>query len=289
MTLARAWHDAGLIDIGLIMNRSQESAEQASQSIGAGVPISDWVPAFQQAIEKFADQQHWIMLAVPDGDLAEVASNLADWLEGIRQPVLVFHISGQLDNQVLSVLAGRGIAIASAHPVLAFARPETARQQLHGSYCMISTDAGDIGDELEALFSGIGMHCLQASADMDKATYHAAMVCASNFTCALQYLAGQLAEQAGLSAEDSGRLLVDLSQKSLSAIQQHGALQALTGPVERGDIQATGRLLKSISQLPKQQAATLNSVAAIVVEMAENKNSINQEQAITLRQLLDQQ
>ncbi len=289
MTLARAWHDADLIDIGLIMNRSLESAEQASQNIGAGVPTIDWVPAFQKLAEKSVDQQHWVMLAVPDGDLLDVAGKLADWLEGIQQPALVFHISGQLDNQVLSALAKRGIAIASAHPILAFAQPETALQQLHGSYCMISANVGAIGDELEALFSGIGMHCLQAPADLDKAAYHAAMVCASNFTCALQYLAGQLAEQAGLSAEDSRQLLVDLSQKSLSAVQQHGALQALTGPVERGDTQATGRLLKSIDQLPEQQAAALNSVAAIVVEMAENKNSISQAQAIALRQLLDQQ
>lgn len=285
-TLASAWREAGLVDIGLVMNRSQSSASAATQSIGAGVPVSEWMPAFQHAIEQAKDQQHWVMLAVPDGDLLEVANNLADWLPNTNQPALVFHISGQLDNQVLARLAEQGIATASAHPVLAFAQPEIARQQMAGSYCMISAETGT-ADGLEKLFSGIGMHCLQAPEGLDKATYHAAMVCASNFTCALQYLAGQLAEQAGLPADSARKLLANLSQKSLSVVEQNGPLQALTGPIERGDVQASQRLLQSVNSMPNKQATALQAMADIVIEMAQNKHSINQQQTDALRQLLN--
>lgn len=291
-TLARAWHIATLADIGVLVNRSLESAESAADSIGAGVAAAQWLPAFGEQISAFPEQAHWIMLAVPDGVLAEVAHALANRLADnlVRnpdtQPVLAFHISGQLDNQVLEPLARQGIATASAHPVLAFAQPKTALQQLPGSHCLISAEH-DHFPALEALFSGIGMHCVAAPPGLDKSMYHAATVCASNFTCALQYLAGELAQQAGLPEDSARPLLASLSQRSLESVAEHGPLPALTGPIERGDAAAVERMLKAIGQLPEQQADGLRALAAVTMAMAREKGGIDAAQLSALRNLLD--
>ncbi len=285
-TLAQAWVEAGTADIGLVMNRRYDSAVSAVRRIGAGYPVKSWVPAFGEFIAAHKEQPDWIMLAVPDGDLAVVAETLAQGLNESIKPVLVFHISGQLDNQVLMPLFEQGIATASAHPVLAFSQADTARQQLLDSYCLLAADV-ETQPQLQRLFSGIGMRCVIAPSDLDKTAYHAAMVCASNFTCALQYLAANLAQQAGLPAESALELLTNLSQHSLEGIAEHGPLDALTGPIERGDSGATRQLLSVIKRLPKQQSASLMALARTVLEMAQTKQSINHKQASQITELLD--
>jgi len=133
-TLASAWVDAKLADIGVVMNRSDASANDAVKLIGAGSPVSRWLPSYQQQIEQYPNQPHWLMLALSDSALSLMASKLAAYLTENNKPELVFHISGQLGTQVLAPLAEQGIAVAAGHPVLAFAQPGVARQQLHNSY-----------------------------------------------------------------------------------------------------------------------------------------------------------
>lgn len=284
-TLAHAWQQQGLADIGLIRNRSETSAQAAAERIGAGTPVTQWMPAFAEQYDRHPDQSHWVMLAVPDGHLADAAGELSGWLIDAPRPALAFHISGQLDNGALAALAQQDIVTASAHPVLAFAQPDTAYAQLRGSYCVIS--AGEaVYPPLAALFEGIGMQCLGAPPELDKSAYHAAMVCASNFTCALQYLAAALTQQAGLPADSARRLLTDLSQRTLASIAEHGPLAALTGPIERGDEHATRRWLRTLDALPAAQRDCLRALAGTVVQMAQDKHSISDDQATALRQLL---
>ncbi len=286
-TLARAWIDNGVARVGLILNRSYASAAAAAEQIGAGRPVTSWETEFNRYMLDSNGSPQWILLGVPDGDMAAVVTRLTEWLQETPQmPTLAFHLSGQLSNEVLMPLQRHGMAVASVHPVLAFAQPETARRQLTDSHCMISANA-DIQPMLERLFSGIGMRCIAAPPTIDKAVYHAAMVSASNFTCALQYMAVNLARQAGLPEREALQLLTGLSRHSLSTIAEHGSLDALTGPVERGDIAATRRLLSAIESLPEVQSASLRSLSEIVLEMAKAKGSIDPEQAAELAELLE--
>jgi len=139
---------------------------------------------------------------------------------------------------------------------------------------------------LQQLFTGIGMRCVIAPADMDKTSYHAAMVCASNFTCALQYMASNLAHQAGLSEQDARQLLINLSQHSLDSIAIDGPLNALTGPIERGDVDATKQWLSALTGLPEQQANALRSLANVVLDMAKAKQSTSTSQIDAMTELL---
>ncbi len=288
-TLAQAWQHAGLADTGVVLNRSTDSAAKAVGQIGAGQAVSSWPVALFAASPADSEDPSadWIMLAVPDGELPDVAAMLARALQAGDQPALVFHISGQLDNSVLAPLAEQGILTASAHPVLAFAQPDTARQQLPHSHCLLVAE-DQAYQWLEYLFAGLGMDCIRAPENLNKAQYHAAMVCASNFTCALQYLAENLAGQAGLSIGSARQLLTNLCQHSLTSVARHGPLMALTGPIERGDLIATERLLQAWQVLPDSQSDTLIALAATVADMGQAKSSLDASQRTALQKLFNQ-
>lgn len=271
-TLGRAWHTAELLDIDLVINNRLLTAQQAVAWMGAGQACERDSNPWLNKLKDQQNQPHWIMLAVPDGNLTEVVNQLADELRHLAKPELVFHVSGQIGVSVLEPLEKLGIRTACVHPILAFSQPSIALTQLAGSHCLVTANT-DNYSSIESLFSAIGVCCHAAPQSLDRRKYHAAMVAVSNFTCGLHYLALDLAQESGLSSDIAHELLTNLAQRSLAGVTRYGALSALTGPIERGDKIAIKALLKVFDDQPIVHATALRALADVVEEMAERKQS----------------
>lgn len=279
-TLAAAWRSCSGITIGQIVNQTLQSSNAAVKSIGAGAAVQTFI---HSEVSLNSSVQRVLLLGLPDGALATLSNDLQ---ENIRNGGfdLVFHVSGQYGVDVLKPYdLGQKVDIATAHPVLPFADADVARQQLADSYCVIS-GSSMAKTTLQALFGAIGMHCLPVSDDLDRARYHTAMVVASNLSCALQYIAVNLAVDAGMEAENAQALIANLGRKMLASITSSDSIQALTGPLERGDTVAVERLLLSLQSLSAPAQNAIYGLLDTVVEMAGIKGSLTHQQQEQMRE-----
>lgn len=223
-TLVRAWHEAGVVNVGEVLNRSLASAQAACDFIGAGCAVAS------HAELKPADL--WL-LATQDGLLAEQAAWLAT--SGLlRAGDGVLHLSGFSSSALLAACAAQpGVRVASAHPVLSFATPERARTQLRGSLCGVEGDP-HLSEQLQQLFASIGVECFGVSA-ANKPLYHAGSVFAANFLVVIIEQARQAYLAAGVPEAIAERLLAPLARNALDNVFTQGGATALTGPAARGD------------------------------------------------------
>jgi predicted short-subunit dehydrogenase-like oxidoreductase (DUF2520 family) len=253
--LARLWTDAGVADIGWVLNRRLASARSAVDFVGAGTPVAE--PAT-------VAEGDWLMLSAPDGALPAVVERLST--AGIRSPAIAFHVSGAEPAEILRPL---GAPVASVHPVCPFGDPAHALSAFPGSHALGEGDAEALAVVLPA-FEAIGARVARFR-PTDKRRYHAAAIAASNFLTVLDDLALKLAEAGGLERERALAVLVSLQRIALEAIERDGPQRALTGPIERGDRASCERLADVLADAPGDPEGTLLSLARSTVRLAAAK------------------
>jgi predicted short-subunit dehydrogenase-like oxidoreductase (DUF2520 family) len=274
-TLARLWHEAGVLEIGQVCNRSLDSARAAVDWIGAGTPV--------HRFEALAEAD-WMLLGVPDSAIAACVQR------GLPRTALAFHLSGAESSAVLRTAAA---SVASVHPVCAFADPELALRQFAGRYAVGEGDRAAL-DRLLPCFEAIGARTIRFEPS-DKRLYHAAMISASNFLCTIDQLAEDLAVAGGVPPEQARLLLSTLQTGALETIAQRGGAASLTGPIERGDLATCEAMMSRIRARATEDATfsdrvlpVLSALAGATVSLAQRKQPEDADRLELLRAVFEE-
>ena len=265
-SLAHLWHKQGVFAVQDVLTRSQTSAEEAVQFIGAG-----------RAVTKLSDMRAadvW-MLAVPDGQIKIVAIELSN--EGKNMPLagvfvasnaIVFHCSGALSSAELQSLKDNGSQVASAHCILSFSAPASAITQFPGTPCALEGDAAAM-QTLQPAFEAIGANCFDLAAQ-DKILYHAAAVFATNFLPVLQVVAADLWQISGMHTALIAPLNASLLQKAVQNISSQGAAKALTGPAARGDTELVTLQGAAVTEWNHHAGVAYAALSQLASQIAKN-------------------
>jgi len=259
-TLARLWHEAGLLEVGCVLSRDASSAQAASATLGVG-QASDWdnlVPA------------RLTLIATPDAAIGEVAVRLAQ-SEAIRAGDIVFHCSGALESELLASPRTRGALIASVHPLMSFARPESAN--LQDVWCACEGDAAAL-TVIEPLFRALGAQCF-AVAPGGKLLYHSAAVLACNHLVALMEAALLSMEGAGVPRDTAWRGLQPLIAGTLANIGLLGTQAALTGPVARGDRATVAAEIAATTQMDADVGQAYRALSLLALRLAPAQTTLD--------------
>ena len=119
-TLAALLHQRGVCVVQDLYSRTPASAEQAARFVGAG-RVAPSLAAMRPA-------DLWL-ISVSDGQIADVAAQLAEAQGQALKGAVAWHNSGFLSAEVLAPLQAVGASTASVHPVLSFANPASAMAQ----------------------------------------------------------------------------------------------------------------------------------------------------------------
>ncbi len=253
-TLAALLHQHAQVQVQDLHSRSFSSAEQAAQFVGAGQPVAE--------LAQMRSADVWL-LSVPDAQVGSAAQILAEAQGAKLAGAIVFHSSGFLSAAVLQPLQALGSYVASAHPVLNFASPDTGVRQFAGTPCGLEGNAPALA-WLHTALSAIGGRCFEI-ASAYKPLYHAAAVFSSNFTVVLQGIAQDAWQSAGVPPELMRPLTEALLKSTVDNVLAMGPAQALTGPAARGDtavVQAQGEVVKGWSAPAGEVYQTLSQLAA---------------------------
>jgi len=254
-TLGRLARRAGY-RIGPVVSRTRAHAQDAVRFIGGGRPGT--VP----------EGAELTLLAVPDGDIEPVAAR-------IRLPAgaVLAHLCATYGTEVLRPHRPAG----TLHPLRSFADPERSAELFPGTACAIEGDPEAV-EVLEAFARAIGGTPIRVRSDR-KPLYHAGAVFASNAIVAALEAALRLFEEAGVPRAQSTGALTTLAEGTLANVRAVGIPAALTGPVERGDLQTLKRHVQEIARHAPELAGAYAALSRLAVEVAFAKGSIDRSTA----------
>ncbi|UCF68869.1 MAG: DUF2520 domain-containing protein [Acidobacteriota bacterium] len=185
-----------------------------------------------------------LLVAVRDDALAEFAEVLArDWPRG-GGPRVALHLAGSRPAAALAPLAELGPALGVFHPVVALVGPRSA-QALEGRFVTLSGQPRAVR-RARRLARRLGLRPLVVEDDQ-RALVHLAAVMAAGDLVALLTAAASLLERAGLSPRAARRLLAELATSAVQGFEDRG-LDALTGPVARGDVETLARHVEALAR-----------------------------------------
>lgn len=178
-----------------------------------------------------------LFLTVPDGQLAQVARQLAD-----QQPdCTAIHCSGVHGLDILQPLH----KIGSFHPLYPF-RDGTILDGTEGMLVAIEAYNDPLANQLMELGSVLGGHPALLRGGY-KAQYHAAAAIASNYLVTLFDISLRLMMESGIPKEQARGAIAELMQGNLDNLRHLDPSEALTGPIARGDLQTLTLHLLALS------------------------------------------
>jgi predicted short-subunit dehydrogenase-like oxidoreductase (DUF2520 family) len=203
--------------------------------------------------------QDLLLIAAPDGALAEVAERLA----GHAQAAVALHTSGSRDAEVLAPLRTAGSLPGALHPLKAFPRPLPELEQARGVFFALDGDAAALrlARRLVAAWGGVAGEVPPEARPL----YHFAATLAAGGVATLLAAGAELAARLGLPPAVA-RGYLELARGTVAAAiaatpespgrgetagaperpgraetvgapgARGGAAAVLTGPVARGDL-----------------------------------------------------
>lgn len=260
-----------------VSSRTFESARSLASRVGA--------VAFSKP-EDAAAGADLIFITTPDREIQNVSRYISD-LGAVGPGQVVAHTSGAHSSHQLAGVRERGAMAVSIHPLQSFADVKTAMENLPGSYFALEGDRGSIpaAEQIVADLKGRSFYIDAA----DKELYHAAACIASNYLVSLVHLSTGLYEKFGLSRKEAFQALLPLIQGTINNIEKVGPVQALTGPVARGDVSTVEGHLPALAGVGRVEDILYRLMGKYTVGVALEKGSIDRRQAGDLLKLLEEE
>jgi predicted short-subunit dehydrogenase-like oxidoreductase (DUF2520 family) len=209
-----------------------------------------------------------VLLTVSDDAIETVCLELAE-KKAFSKGQIVAHCSGALRSDLLR--SARDLCdakIGSAHPLQSFSTYESAINKMPGTYWFCEGDPEALLF-LKQFIETIGGLAREISPDK-KVFYHCASAIASNYLVSILDVALNIAELAGLERHISWQALKPIIEATVDNVDKLGTVDALTGPIARGDSRTIGKHLSALSN-DRDLAQVYRAMGEWTVGLAEKK------------------
>lgn len=237
----------GLLDQGWTASAVAGRAPDAASTASAAAILATR-PALVSEVGRGAAL---VIIATPDRSIEQAAETAEP---SIEPGALVIHLAGSRGLDVFDGLLARrtGIRVGAMHPLQTFPSTTAGLERLPGTWAAVAGDP-----EVTAIAQSLGLRTFDL-ADTERTRYHTAAVVASNHLVALLGQVERLAASCGVPFEAFGPLVLGSVQNAF----QLGPDQALTGPVERGDLSTVERHLRELDPAERDAYRALAREAA---------------------------
>ena len=183
------------------------------------------------------------------------------------QNKIVCHFSGALSSDVFTDSQSTGASVCSIHPMLAFSDKLTSYRIPANTFFALEGDETAVS-AMKSLFENLGntVCCIDKS---EKSLYHTAASVLSNELVAVLDMGYSLLEECGFSRDEAVKATQNLVLGNVKSVLENGCVNALTGPVERNDLQTVKKHVESLKGEDRQIYILL---AKHLVNLAKAKN-----------------
>lgn len=216
-----------------------------------------------------------LWIATPDDRIREVWDCIAKY---DIQDYIICHFSGSLSSDVFSGIEKKKAHPCSIHPIYAFSNKNTSYQKLNEAYFTIEGDDYAV-EHMTALLQKMGNHVTRIKPQR-KALYHSAASLVSNHVLGVIHAGIQTMEDCGFTREEAYQALTPLILNNVQNACEKGCREALTGPIERNDVETVDRHLAALTGTAKD---IYESIGSELVIMAKEKHPERDYSSMELR------
>lgn len=216
-------------------------------------------------LEELVKLSDTLFITTPDGVIGSVWDCIRNNMSVKNK--IVCHFSGALSSDVFTDSQSTGAGVCSIHPMLAFSDKLTSYRIPANTFFAVEGDETAVS-AVKSLFESLGNTVCRIDKSK-KSLYHTAASVLSNELVALLDMGYSLLEQCGFSRDDAVKATQNLVSGNVKSVLENGCVNALTGPVERNDLQTVKKHVESL-QCEDRQIYIL--LAKRLVKLAKAKN-----------------
>lgn len=219
-------------------SRNGESAKEASDFTHT---------RYYETLEELSKASDALFLTVPDGAVETVWNSLKRYSISGK---FICHCSGVMTSAVFSEIDRTGAFGYSIHPLFAVSSKLHSYQEISKAYFTVEGPEEHL-DFWRGFFEKLG-NPVRVLRPEQKILYHAAAVFSSNLVLGLYETGVRLLMDCGFDRESGEKALAPLFVNNCLAAAGKGAMDALTGPVERADTGTVEKHLQALSGLTRK-------------------------------------
>ena len=215
-------------------------------------------------LEDLIKNSDTIFITTPDNQIADV------WNEIKMLPIkekLICHCSGSISSEVFSNINNHGAYGYSIHPMFAISDKYNSYKNLSQAFITIEGHEKHI-KYLKRLFLHLGNDVTVINKE-NKILYHAASVTVSNLVLGLINNSINYLEECGFTQEMAIKALYPLIENNLRNVKERGAVNSLTGPIERGDLST---VINHLNVIPEEDKELYRLLSKNILKIAKVKN-----------------
>ena len=266
------------LEISGYYSRTPASAAQAARLTGS----KDFT-----APEDLARSSRIVFITVPDQALEDIDRDISALIKAraIDDDKIWLHVSGAHPAACLTKIIMAGGPVGSMHPLQSFGEPAASAARLEKAWFTIEGTDKAVFVAQELLQKTGGKYSLIRAES--KPLYHAGACVISNFLVTLMESGLRYFEAAGMERQDIFQAVEPLIDATLANIREKGPIEALTGPIVRGDTNTVRAHLEALdAQLPAE-SDFYKSMARKTAGMLDG-NRLTHEQAQKFKHILEE-
>ncbi|MCI6615508.1 Rossmann-like and DUF2520 domain-containing protein [Ruminococcus sp.] len=200
-------------------------------------------------LEKLVKLSDTLFITTPDNVIGSVWDCIIKNNMSVQNKI-VCHFSGALSSDVFTDSQSTGASVCSIHPMLAFSDKLTSYRIPANTFFALEGDETAVS-ALKSLFETLGNTVCRIDKSK-KSLYHTAASVLSNEIVALLDMGYSLLEQCGFSRDEAVKATQNLVLGNVKSVLENGCVNALTGPVERNDLQTVKKHVDSLQGEDRQ-------------------------------------
>lgn len=218
------------------------------------------------SLYQLVSENNLIFITTPDDCISEVWAQIVQYDYNEKNKIIC-HFSGSLSSDVFLNREKKGFYACSFHPMYAFSDKFTSYKQLNQVMFTAEGDKEALA-ELCPLLERLGNPVFVIKGKK-KERYHAAASLISNMMIGLYQMGIDMLVDCGFSETEARSLVKPLVEGNIQHLLGTSPEQALTGPIERGDVET---IKKHLAQLTDRERQVYVGLGRTLTEVAERKN-----------------
>lgn len=255
-SLGRYFVEQG-IDVSGYSSKTKESVETAATFTNTRA---------YDSLYQLIGENNLIFVTTPDDCISEVWAQIVQY-DYKEKSKIICHFSGSLSSDVFLNREKKGFYACSFHPMYAFSDKFTSYKQLNQVMFTAEGDKEALA-EVCPLLERLGNFVFVIEGKK-KERYHAAASLISNMMIGLYQMGIDMLVDCGFSETEAKRLVKPLVEGNIQNLLYTSPEQALTGPIERGDVET---VKKHLAQLTDRERQVYSSLGRTLTEVAKRKN-----------------
>ncbi len=271
--LSHALHESGYRISG-ISSRKKSSAKKLAAKFRC---------AFTTEPTHITQNSDIVFITTPDSAINEIVTALCAE-KSLNRNQLIVHTSGLLSVKAMHCVKKCGAIPLSMHPAFSFSSPLFKKNEFKGVYFVLEGSSTAV-EKGKRIVRNLGGKSIIIARGM-KPLYHIALVFASNLFVGIEDMAVNLLSQCGIEEKDARNLIKPLVEVTEKNIWEKGTLKALTGPVEREDVETVKKHLSTLTKYEHAYKKVYTELSKHLVTMVEKKGEVDKKTLWIMRKML---